>query len=184
MGLHATVEFDFPLETPVLGLPIDYSEALDEFCSTFDSEATNWCPIRTGYLCSTISSDHDGENVAECWADAEYAQYVEYGTWKMAAQPYFEPAIAVALGVAYPIFAELYEEALDEEQEILEDMMQEETEDAGSMGGGGGSFLGMLLAAIIIGLIRGFFDALKESILPNDHSSRGSLSGFYDIEIT
>ena len=182
MGLHATVEFDFPLETPVLGLPIDYSEALDEFCSTFDSEATNWCPVRTGYLCSTISSDHDGEIVAECWADAEYAQYVEYGTWKMAAQPYFEPAIAVAMGVAYPIFAELYEEALDEEQEILQEMMQEESEEYEVMGGGG--FLYMILAAIIIGLVRGFIEGLKEAISPNDRSSRDSLGGFYDIEIT
>lgn len=180
MGLHATVEFDFPLETPVLGLPIDYSEALDEFCNTFDSEATGWCPIRTGYLCSTISSDHDGEITAECWADAEYAQYVEYGTWKMAAQPYFEPAIAAAMGIAYPIFAELYEEALEEEQEMLQEMMQEESEDFA----GGGGFLGMLLAAVVIGLVRGLVNALKEAILPNDHSSRGSHGGYCDIEIT
>lgn len=181
MGLHATVEFDFPTETPVLGIPIDYSEALDEFCSVFDDVSTDLCPVDTGYLRSTLSSDHDGELTAECWADAEYAQYQEYGTWCMGAQPYFEPAINDAMGQATPIFQEKLEEALQEEQEELEKMMEDSG--GGEMSGGGMGFFGMILMAVVIGLVRGLVEALKTAV-SSDDKSHGSSGGMYSIDIT
>lgn len=69
------------------------------FAGAFMSNVNALCPVRTGYLLSSISCDPNGSE-AECTAGAEYAQYVEYGTYKMNAQPYFEPAIEAGLEAA------------------------------------------------------------------------------------
>ena len=85
---------------------------------------------------------------------------------------------------AFPIFQELYEEALEEEREMLEEMMEEEG--GFEMGGGGMGFLGMIIGAIVIGVVRGLIDAFKEMVSYDDKSSRSGGSGYlgYDIEIT
>lgn len=48
-------------------------------------------PVDTGTLESSISSDIDGLS-AEIGPHTDYEAYVEYGTSKMAAQPYMGPA--------------------------------------------------------------------------------------------
>ena len=48
------------------------------------SVATSLCPVRTGYLCGSISAG-GGADYAYAEASAEYAQYVEYGTSRMGA---------------------------------------------------------------------------------------------------
>jgi hypothetical protein len=74
---------------------VDYSDAFAAFASAFYSYAVDLVPVDTGYLQSTISvSSDDWSITAE--ASAHYAQYVEFGTWKMAAQPYFIPALEYA----------------------------------------------------------------------------------------
>lgn len=186
MGLHASVEFDFPTETPQLGLEIDYSEAINEFCTVFDEAAYAWCPVDTGYLRSTIYSEAVGDLEADCWADAEYAQYQEYGTWCMAAQPYFEPAIAAGIDAAIPYFIEAFEDAMAEEQEILQEMQQEAEEEAAEMesAAAGMGLIGMLMMAIIIGLIRGFLEAISTALDDSQKAARGGGNGFYTIDIT
>ena len=82
-----------------ISIPVDYSEGCAIFADTFLSLATNYVPVDTGYLQSTISAD-SGESDCECWTDCEYAQYVEYGTVYQSAQSYFEPAILGALDAA------------------------------------------------------------------------------------
>ena len=61
---------------------VDYTGACEAFVETFLEVALDLVPVDTGYLYSTISADTDGYF---CWAEAtaEYAQYVEYGTWCM-----------------------------------------------------------------------------------------------------
>lgn len=50
-------------------------------------------PVDTGYLRSSIRSvSVERAKSAEVVVDAPYAAYVEYGTYKMAAQPYLTPA--------------------------------------------------------------------------------------------
>lgn len=49
------------------------------------------CPVDTGYLKSTGFVRAVGEDV-EIGYEAEYASFVEFGTYKMAAQPYLRPA--------------------------------------------------------------------------------------------
>lgn len=90
----------FPeLEDIVDPIEIKYGGVLNSMVQTFMDIATDLVPIDTGYLCSTIHAGTDEETHAEFFADAEYAQYVEYGTWLMRAQPYFQPALDEALEV-------------------------------------------------------------------------------------
>lgn len=200
MGLYASFtpeDLGLPvsLEQELLGeiftVDIEYGPACEAFCSTFLETATSMVPIDTGYLCSTINANTDGF-FCEAEATAEYAQYVEYGTWKMSAQPYFEPAIEAGLEA----FMALAQEAMDEAKEILQDLcedfiasMQE------AMGGGeGGSFFGDLLGTLLGGLmllvmfpilvnLYGILDTIFNAGKDNDTGGGLSASGI-NVEIT
>lgn len=159
MGLYASftpedLGYRVSLTQTILGeiltVDVEYGPACEAFCETFLEKARELVPVDTGYLRSTIEADTDGF-FCECMADAEYAQYVEYGTWKMDAQPYFEPAIDAGLEA----FCELAGEAMDEAQEILQDMCEDVIASAQeAMGGGeGGSFLGDIGGALLGGLM-------------------------------
>lgn len=50
------------------------------------------CPVRTGALRNSITVDFYGKMSAQIGPHMPYAAYVEYGTKKMAAQPYLFPA--------------------------------------------------------------------------------------------
>lgn len=54
-------------------------------------QAENNCPVDTGFLRSTVFVQEAGDDV-EIGFSAEYASYVEFGTYKMAAQPFLRPA--------------------------------------------------------------------------------------------
>ena len=155
MGEHAEVE-------------VDYSSACDAFCEVFEDIATSLVPVDTGYLQSTISADNDGFQ-CEAEATAEYAQYVEYGTWKMIAQPYFEPALNEGLEA----FIDEAQEAVNEAQEILEEICETIIAEAQLALGGGeeGGFMedllgmtaGMLALLVLFPLLvmlYGIFDTL------------------------
>lgn len=177
-------------ETTEVTVEIDYSDAFAEFASAFQSIATDLVPVDTGYLQSTISSSSDDWSMT-AYADAEYAQYVEFGTWKMAAQPYFAPALAAAWDEAAPAFDQAIANAQQDLQSQI-DSIQEGLGDNPDTGFGGGSFLedllGMIVGAIIVGLIRGFFDMLSSGDYHDRGTSGNGISGggsFDDlIEIT
>ena len=138
---------------------------------------------RVSILLSTISSSSDDWSIT-AEADADYAQYVEYGTWKMDAQPYFAPA----LNQAWDETSYLFEEAINQAQQELQseiDAIQEGLGDNPDTGFGGGSFLGGLLGAIlggiIVGLIRGFL-GMFSSTGGGRTISRSGISGGGDLE--
>ena len=54
--------------------------------------ARGMCPVDTGTLKGSIDVSGNG-NSAEVFAEADYAVYVEFGTYKMAAQPFLAPAL-------------------------------------------------------------------------------------------
>lgn len=57
------------------------------------ADARSRAPVDTGYMKSTIESvSVESGKSAEVRVGAEYAGYVEYGTYKMAAQPFLTPA--------------------------------------------------------------------------------------------
>lgn len=52
------------------------------------------CPVDTGRLRNSITHERDDEEgQVQIGTNVEYAPYVEYGTSRMKAQPYLEPAI-------------------------------------------------------------------------------------------
>jgi HK97 gp10 family phage protein len=55
--------------------------------------ARDLVPVDTGFLRSTIHVERIDHLALQVRADAEYAAFVEYGTSRMAAQPYMTPAI-------------------------------------------------------------------------------------------
>jgi HK97 gp10 family phage protein len=61
-----------------------------------ESAAIRGCPVDTGRLRASITheiaSDVEGL-VGRVGTDVEYAPYVEFGTGRMAAQPYLRPAL-------------------------------------------------------------------------------------------
>ena len=185
MGLRfsATPEdFGLPLEEDVVvgdlfeTVVYDYSEGCDIFVDTFLAIATDLVPVDTGNLMSSLDASTDGTEVT-AETDCEYAEYVEYGTWKMAAQPYFLPALEEALAAAFDVWVEAREEQHMEVVEILleewEEMQEEEKEDGDSKGSFIGNLLGMFFLAIALFAINAFFDAIN----PLDSSSHGGVDG-------
>jgi HK97 gp10 family phage protein len=55
------------------------------------AEAQQLCPVDTGFLRDSAFMQVSGDDV-EIGFEADYASYVEFGTYKMAAQPYLRPA--------------------------------------------------------------------------------------------
>ena len=58
--------------------------------------AKSFAPVKTGKLRGSINFKADETGVT-IFAGTEYASYVEYGTVKMNAQPFFNPAIEAHL---------------------------------------------------------------------------------------
>lgn len=123
MGLYCKIDLEsdwgFPNRTPELGLPIDYTEAIMVFSDTFMSISQAMVPVDTGFLRSSLRSYGDGM-IIEAEATADYAQYVEYGTWCCPAQPYFNPAIESATDASFGVAKKIYDEAIKREAELLQ----------------------------------------------------------------
>lgn len=151
MGLRCridpVVDLNYPSATPSLGLYIDYGDGCDAFLDNFFDIAYDLCPVDTGELISSIDGFTDGENV-EVYADADYAQYVEYGTSKMEAQPYFRPALASAFERAKLAWQEAVDEAMEEEAQILAELSGGGDEEDEEDEEGGGGLTGLAMGAI------------------------------------
>lgn len=161
---------------------VDYSEAFAAFADAFYSYAVDLVPVDTGHLQSTISaSSDDWSMTAE--ASAEYAQYVEFGTWKMAAQPYFIPALEYAWGETSDAFQQAVQDAMDEAEARLDAMgASQGGADSGGFGMGFGGFLGALLGAVFVGLMHVLGDMLSggTQITYGGGSSGGGMGGNFD----
>lgn len=180
MGLRAeftVFDLGYPEATEELGLFIDYSEGCSIFIETFLSVATALVPVDTGYLRSTLDAYEDGEGCV-CETSCDYAQYVEYGTVYMGAQPYFEPAIWAALDAAVPAWDEALEFALEEEEELLEEMEEEEKERSRSRNQGFMGFIGNLFGMILGAIVIGFMTILSDILSGGREISYGGRSSF------
>jgi len=85
-------------------LPDEQSEALEEEVhnvvenvgDNMVSYAHGIVPVRTGNLMASIFADVDEDNLSvTLGATADYASFIEYGTVKMRAQPFLQPAAGV-----------------------------------------------------------------------------------------
>lgn len=128
MGLY--VEFDVIDDfgyldmTEEYAIIPDYSEGCAVFAEVFLSVARQLCPVDTGYLRSTLTAD-GSDTFCYAETDCDYAQYPEYGTWCQAPQPYFGPALQVALMEAQPYWDQAESDALMEEQMLIEEEQME-----------------------------------------------------------
>ncbi len=73
------------------------TEFLDSTGQTVVEEMKSLVPVDTGALQTSIDYNVSGDDLT-FEATEDYAGFVEYGTSKMAAQPYFMPAIDRNLG--------------------------------------------------------------------------------------
>lgn len=140
MGLYAEFSidrdwgFDHQLQASIEGYPefgeiivnLDYSPACEVFINTFMDLALSFVPVDTGFLESTIEAGGDGDT---CWAEAwaDYAQYVEYGTSIMSAQPFFEDALETACSDAFFVASAIYRRGWEQIENWVE-MTKDEIE--------------------------------------------------------
>ena len=160
---------------------VDYSDAFAAFADAFYSYATDLVPVDTGYLQSTISASSDDWSIT-AEASAHYAQYVEFGTWKMAAQPYFIPALEYAWSETSDAFQQAVQDAMDEAEARLAAMGATEGGAEGGFGMGLGGLLGALLGAVFVGMLNILGDMLSggTQITYGGGSSGGGAGGNFD----
>lgn len=200
MGLRANInaiDQGFPMTANVgdISIPVDYSEAAEIFKTVFLDVARELVPVRTGYLKSTIAAKIGEASIGEVTAEAsaEYAQYVEFGTYRQMAQPYFIPAIEAALEEWGLAAQKAYKEALEEAQAAYEaEQAQQQSQGAGGAGGApvGGGFLGGLVLFGLLLIFTIFIEGIKSMFNDTDSHMGGRFAQsalesalFPDIEI-
>lgn len=197
MGLRANInamDQGFPMTANVgdISIPVDYSEAAEIFKTVFLDVARELVPVRTGYLKSTIAAEIGEASIGEVTAEAsaEYAQYVEFGTYRQMAQPYFIPAIEAALEEWGLAAQKAYEEALEEAQAAYEaEQAQQQSQEAGGAPAGGGLLGGLVLLGLLL-IFTIFIEGIKSMFNDTDSHRGGRLAQdvlgsalFPDIEI-
>ena len=197
MGLRANInamDQGFPMTADVgdISIPVDYSEAAEAFKAMFLDVARELVPVRTGYLKSTIAAEIGEASIGEVTAEAsaEYAQYVEFGTYRQMAQPYFIPAIEAALEEWGLAAQKAYDEALEEAQAAYEaEQAQQQSQEAGGAPVGGGFLGGLALLGLLL-IFTIFIEGIKSMFNDTDSHRGGRLAEgvlgsalFPDIEI-
>lgn len=193
MGLYVSftpesLGYPLTLTQEILGeevvVDVDYAAACEAFVSTFLETARSACPVRTGYLLSTINARTNGF-MCEAEATAEYAQYVEYGTWKMAAQPFFTPAVEKGIAA----FQAVAGEALDEAQEMLQDICKSIIEaaqatfsDGSFLGDMGGILMGGLMLWLMFPILVNLYGIMK-TLSPDDANNFANGIGGTNVSV-
>ena len=180
MGLRANInamDQGFPMTADVgdISIPVDYSEAAEVFKAMFLDVARQLVPVRTGYLKSTIAAEIGEASIGEVTAEAsaEYAQYVEFGTYRQMAQPYFIPAREAAVEEWGLAAQKAYDEALEEAQAAYEaEQAQQQSQEAGGAPVGGGLLGGLALLGLLL-IFTIFVEGIK-SMFNDTDSHRGS----------
>ncbi len=71
----------------------DVSKLIKNTLHNIERDAKKQCPVDTGRLRGSITTNIISTYSGEVGTNVEYAEYVEYGTRYQSAQPYFEPAV-------------------------------------------------------------------------------------------
>ena len=180
-------DLPFLEKTPIFGFVPDYSRGCEVFRQTFLAWANELVPVDTGYLQSTITASYKNNRVY-CETYCEYAQYPEYGTWCQPEQPYFRPAIEIALEQAFPQWINAYYEAEMKEVELLKKQQEEMQREAEEMGDlmpvfdFAGLFLLLVLLFIAI-LTKVFFSNILNTEGNRNNSFNNFGNGVPDIMI-
>lgn len=181
MGLRANInamDQGFPMTADMgdISIPVDYSEAAEIFKAVFLDVARELVPVRTGYLKSTISAEIGEADIGEVTveASAEYAQYVEFGTYRQMAQPYFIPALEAALEEWGLAAQQAYDEAFEEAQAAYEEeQAQQQAQEDSEAPSGGMSIIGSLALLALFAVFVFFIEGIKSMF--NETNSRGGI---------
>ena len=93
-GFYVTVDFDY-IPMLIARVEAQSRSAPKKVADKVAATARKIAPVRTGNLRSSIGTQSiKAGKSAEVVVTADYAAYVEYGTYKMAARPYLAPAFA------------------------------------------------------------------------------------------
>ena len=76
-------------------LPAETSAVVRKTAFDVEAHAKQVVPVDTGALKNSIATEMESDTSATIAPHTEYAAYVEFGTYKMAAQPYMTPAAEV-----------------------------------------------------------------------------------------
>nr|WP_307776348.1 HK97-gp10 family putative phage morphogenesis protein [uncultured Cetobacterium sp.] len=71
----------------------DVSKLIKNTLHNIERDAKKSCPVDTGRLRGSITTNIISTYSGEVGTNVEYAGWVEYGTRYQSAQPYFEPAV-------------------------------------------------------------------------------------------
>jgi phage protein, HK97 gp10 family len=73
-------------------LPQETGEIVQKTLLAIETTAKMKAPVDTGALRASIQNEMEEETSGVVYTNQEYSQFVEFGTSKMAAQPYMTPA--------------------------------------------------------------------------------------------
>lgn len=107
LNVEVTITHDrFP--EIIAKLPNLAHDMVAKAASDVEARSKQICPVRTGALKNSINTEFLEPALASVGPNMDYSIYVEYGTYKMAAQPYMRPAA----DVVRPKFIEACERVL------------------------------------------------------------------------
>lgn len=159
MGLRGTVSVGLPTTTSIYHREIDYTDAVREAVDEFMDAATSDVPVDTGTLQASISCETEYMGFT-AYADTNYAEYVEYGTYKMEAQPYFEDNLESVAEELHANCVEIWQDAEQQDKEQYQAQIEARMQEAQELGGE--SLLGMVLSSMLIGLLNGLFSIIQD----------------------
>ncbi|WP_071884449.1 HK97-gp10 family putative phage morphogenesis protein [Hymenobacter sp. APR13] len=81
------------LQAYLISTPKRVQIAVDTYGYEVESTAKQLVRVDTGLLRSSISYQRDGSFKGEVTVNAAYAKYIEFGTRKMPAYPFLNPAV-------------------------------------------------------------------------------------------
>lgn len=90
--MNVSITYDNGLAEIAQRIEGSLGEIIAAGAEAVSQSAKSMCPVDTGALRDSISVSAEG-NRAEISANTDYAAYVEFGTSKMAPQPYLVPSL-------------------------------------------------------------------------------------------
>lgn len=160
MGLRGTVSVGLPTTTSIYHRDIDYSDAVHEAVDEFMDAATSDVPVDTGTLQASISCEEEYMGFT-AYADTDYAEYVEYGTYKMEAQPYFEDNLESVAEELHANCIQIWQDAEQQDKEQYQAQIEARMQEA-QRAGAGGSLIEMVLSSILIGMLNGLLSIIQD----------------------
>lgn len=183
MGLRGNVSVGLPTTTSIYHRDIDYSDAIHEAVDEFMDAATSDVPVDTGTLQASISCDEEYMGFT-AYADTNYAEYVEYGTYKMEAQPYFADNLESAAEELHANCIQIWRDAEQQDKELYQAQIEARMQEAQRASAiGGTSLVGMVLSSILEGMLNGLLSIVQDMFSMRNGDNTGDTDKGYSADV-